>query len=165
VAAHPPACDALHLHGSITIARANGTGTDGPFQDPDIFYGDPCGHGKISVVPLDHIDFSAAGSISDGNPINGQFQLFAGVNGCDTGNLIDDTPVAIGSGPGQSSNPNQTITQGGNFNVPFTLNISAAQRNSDFCIRETFRDSAVNPLGQPANTVTKVQTLRLVDGN
>jgi hypothetical protein len=47
--AHPPMCSYTHLH----TTNGFGIGIDGggPYQDPHISMGDPCGYGQVTTVP------------------------------------------------------------------------------------------------------------------
>jgi len=162
VRAHLPFCDSWHLHGSITIARETGGGSDGPFTDPEITFSDPCGHGKLLNVPLDQFFVPFQTNVTDGSPINGRVELFTGVNGCDMGSLFDDTPLPAGNGPGQTPNPFFVFSQSPASGT-FPVKPAPGMGNSFLCVRTTINDSAVNAQGQKANTLTKVQITQLID--
>lgn len=159
IGAHPPACDATHVHGSISIL--NGGSTVGPFQDPEFYYSDPCGHGKITVVPLNSVNMSLSGTITDGSTVSGTFRLFLGLNGCDGNTLVDDTPIPLGTGPGQSPNPIQTISGGGIFNNTFQLNVSPSMANNNICARVLINDAATNVQGLHPNVFSNNQATTL----
>ena len=152
------ACDAAHYHGTISIRRENSSVSDGPFADPN---GPACGHGKVVTEDFLNVLWSFGVSIVDSSPVTTNMQMFNGINGCDLGSVVDDTPILQGTAPGQSPFPSRTSTSN-SFSGIFSLNVDGSMAEDNVCIRVNVQDAAVDAAGNPANVVTRVMQTRLV---
>jgi hypothetical protein len=163
VNAHPPQCDALHLHGAIRILNLLTGVFEGPYGDPDsapLF--DPCGHGKISSDFFQSVAFNADGSVADGSPLSIDLQLFRCVNGCDTGPaLVDDVPIAQGTAPGQSPFPAFRSTVPGAFRARFVYEPDPAVGDLSVVLRHAFSDAAVDEHGAKTNVISGGRVIQL----
>jgi hypothetical protein len=134
------ACDAAHYHGTISIRRENSSVSDGPFADPN---GPACGHGKVVTEDFPNVLWSFGGTVLDRSPIRTTIQMFNGINGCDLSSIVDDTPIELGSAPGQSPVPSLTTTSNP-FSAILGLNVDGAMAENHVCIRVRVQDSAVD---------------------
>jgi hypothetical protein len=159
VPAHPPFCAYRHLHGSISIQNADGSANPAVYADPEFTRSDPCGHGEILTAPKISFSFNISGSINDPWLFNASIRLYEARGACDGDLLVDDVPVAQGTGPGQSPTPMVDVTGSAtNFSSSFSYFGNNQQAVNDLCLRVFAEDRNINSTGQPAPNRRGVST-------